>query len=159
MSRSERAAATNARRRARSLSIQALYQWQLTGDDPGEIIVQFVEGRDMDGADLDYFRDLMRALPARLEAVDAAIEPFLERSLALVDPVERAILRLACFELQERWEVPARVVIDEAVELAHRFGAEQGHRFINGIVDRLAHTLRASEMGSRRGRAGTTSEG
>lgn len=144
MSQSEQA--TGARRRARSLAVQALYQWQLTGDDPGEIVVQFIEGRDTERADLDYFRDLMRAIPARIDTIDGAIEPFLQRSLALVDPVERAVLRLACFELMERWEVPARVVIDEAIEQAKRFGAEQGHRFVNGIVDRLAHELRAREL-------------
>ena len=151
MSRSSRSTATAARRRARSLTVQALYQWQITGDDPGEIVVQFIEARDTGEADVDYFRDLMRAIPARIDAIDAAIEPLLERSLALVDPVERAVLRLACLELRERWEVPARVVIDEAVELAKRFGAEQGHRFVNGIVDRLAHELRPHEMGGRSG--------
>lgn len=151
MSRSSRATATAARRRARSLTVQALYQWQITGDDPGEIVVQFLEVRDTAEADVDYFRDLMRGVPTRIDAIDAAIEPLLERSLALVDPVERAVLRLACFELHERWEVPARVVIDEAIELAKRFGAEQGHRFVNGVVDRLAHELRAREMGGGSG--------
>lgn len=141
--------ATGARRRARSLTVQALYQWQITGDDPGEIVVQFIEGRDTERADVEYFRDLMRAIPDRIATIDGAIEPLLERNLALVDPVERAVLRLACFELLERWEVPARVVIDEAVELAKRFGAEQGHRFVNGVVDRLAHGLRAREMDRR----------
>lgn len=153
MSRSH--TATAARRRARSLAVQALYQWQITGDDPGEIVVQFIEGRDTEHADVDYFRDLMRGIPARIDAIDTAIEPLLERSLAMVDPVERAVLRLACFELRERWEVPARVVIDEAVELAKRFGAEQGHRFVNGVVDRLAHDLRARELGSRSDAPGT----
>ena len=126
--------------------LQALYQWQISGDDPGDILVQFVDGRDMGNADIEYFRDIMRALPRCVDELDGEIEPLLERSVALVDPVERAILRLACFELRERWEVPARVVIDEAVELAKRFGAEQGHRFVNGIVDRLAHRLRAREL-------------
>ena len=147
MARSQRAAATAARRRARALLVQALYQWQVAGADPGDILLEFVEGRDVANADVDYFRELLRAIPAEVEALDADIAPLLERSLALVDPVERAILRLACYELRERWEVPVRVVIDEAVELAKRFGAEQGHRFVNGIVDRLAHRIRAHELG------------
>ncbi len=141
---------TAARQRARRLLVQALYQWQVSGDDPGEIVVQFTDERGIGRADVAYFRDLMRAVPAGIEAIDAKIEPWLQRSLALVDPVERAILRLACYELSERWDVPARVVIDEAVELAKGFGAQQGHRFINGVVDRLAHELRPHEMGSSR---------
>jgi N utilization substance protein B len=128
--------------------IQALYQWELSRDDPGEILVQFTDLRDLGSADVDYFRELMRAIPAEVERLDAAIEPLLQRSLALVDPVERSILRLACYELHERWEVPARVVIDEAVELAKRFGAHEGHRFINGVVDRLAHRIRVHELGA-----------
>ena len=145
MARGSRSA-TAARHRARTFVVQALYQWQLTGDDPGDILVQFVDGRDMGSADIDYFRALMRGIPAEVERLDADIAPLLERSLALVDPVERGILRLACYELRERPEVPARVVIDEAIELAKRFGASQGHRFINGIVDRLARRLRVHEF-------------
>lgn len=135
-----------ARHRARCLLVQALYQWQVGGDDPGDILLQFVDGRDMGRADVDYFRELMRAIPAQVERLDAEIEPLLERSLALVDPVERGILRIACYELRERPEVPVRVVINEAVELARRYGASEGHRFINGVVDRLAHNIRAHEF-------------
>lgn len=139
--------ANAARHRARRLLVQALYQLQMTDDDPGEIIVQFLDGRDTSGADSEYFRDVMRALGSDLARIDGEIEPLLERSLAMVDPVERAILRLAAFELLERLEVPARVVIDEAVELAHEFGSEQGHRFVNGLIDRLAHRVRVHELG------------
>lgn len=141
-----RRSASAARHRARELLVQALYQWQLTGDDPGEILVQFVDGRDMGHADVDYFRELMRAIPGSVEAIDADIGPLLQRSIGLVDPVERAILRLAGYELRERMEIPARVVIDEAVELAKRFGASEGHRFVNGVVDRLAHRIRVHEF-------------
>lgn len=141
-----RRSASAARHRARELLVQALYQWQLTGGDPGEILLQFVDGRDMGHADVDYFRELMRAIPGSVEAIDAEIAPLLQRSIGLVDPVERAILRLAGYELRERMEVPARVVIDEAVELAKRFGASEGHRFVNGVVDRLAHRIRVHEF-------------
>jgi N utilization substance protein B len=138
--------ASAARHRARCLLVQALYQWQVGGDDPDYIRLQFVDGRDTGRADVDYFRELMRAIPRDIERLDAAIAPLLQRSLAMVDPVERAILRLACHELLERPEVPVRVVINEAVELARRYGASEGHRFINGIVDRLAHDIRAHEF-------------
>lgn len=146
MARARRPRASAGRHRARVLALQALYQWQLTGDDPGDILVQFVDGRDMGGADVDYFRALMQGIAAGVERLDADIAALLERSLALVDPVERAILRIACYELHERPEVPARVVINEAVELAKGYGAEQGHRFVNGMVDRLAHRIRVHEL-------------
>lgn len=145
MARANRSASA-ARHRARELLLQALYQWQLTAGDPGEILVQFVDTRDMGKADVEYFRELMRAIPAGIESLDRDIEPLLQRGLGLVDPVERGILRMACYELRERPEVPARVVIDEAVELAKRYGASEGHRFINGVVDRLAHNIRAAEF-------------
>jgi len=139
--------ASSGRRRARKFLVQALYQWQVSGDDPGDVLIQFVDGRNLGNADVEYFRELMRAIPADVAALDAEIAPLLERSVAMVDPVERGILRLACYELRDRLEVPGRVVIDEAVELAKAFGAEQGHRFINGVVDRLARRLRPREFG------------
>jgi len=145
MARAPRSASA-ARHRARELLLQALYQWQMTDTDPGEIIVQFVEDRDMAGADVDYFRELMRAITVDADAIDAEIAPLLQRSIGLIDPVERAILRIAGHELRDRLEVPARVVIDEAIELARRYGASEGHRFINGVIDRLAHRLRVHEF-------------
>lgn len=137
-----------ARHRARRLLVQALYQWQLTGDDADEVLRQFLEGRDMAGADGEFFREALLDLTADIDRIDAAIEPLLERSLAMVDPVERAILRLASYELFERLEVPVRVVINEAVGLAREFGAVDGHRFVNGLIDRLAHRVRAHEFGT-----------
>lgn len=139
--------ASSGRRRARRFLVQALYQWQVSGGDPDEVLLQFVDGRNLGNADVEYFRDLMRAIPADVDALDAQIAPLLERSVAMVDPVERGILRLACYELRDRLEVPGRVVIDESVELAKAFGAEQGHRFVNGVVDRLARRLRPREFG------------
>lgn len=139
--------ATSARRRARRFLVQALYQWQVSGEDPGDVLLQFVDGRNLGNADVDYFREVMRAIPADVDTLDAQIAPLLERSVAMIDPVERGILRLACYELRDRLEVPARVVIDEAIELAKAFGAEQGHRFVNGVVDRLARRLRPREFG------------
>ncbi|PSQ90944.1 MAG: transcription antitermination factor NusB [Proteobacteria bacterium SW_6_67_9] len=148
MARGTDQSVTAARQRARKLLVQALYQWQVADEDAREILVQFTDERGIGRADVAYFRDLMRAIPDDIAALDRLIEPWLQRSLALVDPVERAILRLACYELRERWEVPARVVIDEAVELAKLFGAYEGHRFVNGVVDRLARELRPREIGA-----------
>lgn len=139
--------ASSARRRARRFLVQALYQWQVSGEDPDDVLIQFVDGRNLGSADVEYFRELMRAIPADVAALDAQIAPLLERSVAMIDPVERGILRLACYELRDRLEVPGRVVIDESVELAKAFGAEQGHRFVNGVVDRLARRLRPREFG------------
>lgn len=139
--------ASSGRRRARRFLVQALYQWQVSGEDPDDVLIQFVDGRNLGNADVEYFRELMRAIPADVAALDDRIAPLLERSVAMIDPVERGILRLACYELRDRLEVPARVVIDESVELAKAFGAEQGHRFVNGVVDRLARRLRPREFG------------
>lgn len=139
--------ASSARRRARRFLVQALYQWQVSGEDPDDVLIQFVDGRNLGSADVEYFRELMRAIPADVARLDAQIAPLLERSVAMIDPVERGILRLACYELRDRLEVPARVVIDESIELAKAFGAEQGHRFVNGVVDRLARRLRPREFG------------
>lgn len=136
------------RHRSRRLLIQALYQWQLAGGEAREIMLQFIDGRDMNGADGDYFRQVLAGIGDDLARLDAAIEPLLERSLAMVDPVERAILRLAAYELFERREVPVRVVINEAVELAQVFGSAEGHRFVNGLVDRLARRVRRHELGA-----------
>jgi N utilization substance protein B len=147
MGQDDSSAATAARRRARAVLTQALYQWQVSGEDPSAIRVQFIDERGIGRADVDYFRELMQAIPTAVDRLDASIEPLLQRSVALVDPVERAILRLACYELEQRWEVPARVIIDEAIELAKRYGAQQGHRFVNGVVDRLARRLRPREFG------------
>lgn len=137
------------RSRSRRLLLQALYQWQLAHAEPGEIEHQFEDS--LARADREYFCEVLRGVIAQQEAVDACIEPALDRSLARLDQVERAILRLGTYELMHRPDVPYRVVIDEAVELARSFGATDGHRFVNGVLDRLARELRASEIDSADG--------
>ena len=137
---------TRGRSWARRLAMQAIYQWQMTGLDPAAITAQFQADQDMSKADLGYFQELMQQVPARVQDIDAAIDPFLDRPLPQVDPVELAILRLAGYELLQRLDVPYRVVINEAVELAKKFGAEQGHRFINGVLDKAARQLRPLEI-------------
>lgn len=137
---------TQGRQAARRLALQALYQWQLTGDDPKDIFVQFREERPLRGADQDYFRELLLGAVAQQAQLDEAIEPFLSRPMDQVDPVEAAILRLAAYELVNRFDVPYRVILNEAVNLAKAFGAEQGHRFVNGVLDKMVRRLREAEI-------------
>ena len=134
---------------ARRCAAQALYQWQVTGQEPAAIIQQFLADQDLPKADPDYFRELAQQVPAQAALIDAALEPFLDRPLAQVDPVERAILRIGGYELMQRPDIASRIVINEAVELAKLFGAEQGHRFINGVLDKLAHRVRKAEFPAR----------
>ncbi len=140
---------SNKRSWARRCAAQALYQWQVTGQEPAAIIQQFLADQDLPKADPDYFRELAQQVPAQAALIDAALEPFLDRPLAQVDPVERAILRIGGYELMQRPEIAYRIVINEAVELAKLFGAEQGHRFVNGVLDKLAQTVRKAEFSAR----------
>jgi N utilization substance protein B len=138
------------RSRSRSLAIQALYQWQLAGQDVAAIINHFMLEQDGKKFDGDYFSELVRGVPARIDVLDAALAPCVDRALESVDPVERAILRVGAYELIEHPEIPYRVVINEAVELAKVFGAEQGHRYVNGVLDKAARALRPLETAARR---------
>ena len=134
-----------ARRRARAAAVQALYQWHMTGQDAAEIEGQFLADRfaeDSRAVDLDFFRALLHGVAGLAGRLDQRIEPFLDRPLAQVDPVECAILRIGAFELIERLEIPTGVAINEAVELAKTFGGENGHRYVNGVLDRLARDVR-----------------
>lgn len=135
------------RRRARRRALQALYQWQLNDDSAASIIGQFLEEQNFDDVDLDYFESLVRDVIGQGEELDAKLGPHIERSDANLDQMERVILRIGAVELLKHPEIPYRVVIDEAVELAHRFGAEHGHSFVNGVLDRLAREVRTAEYG------------
>lgn len=140
---------SNARSLARERAMQALYQWQMTGESPDEIEKQFIEEQGMKGVDKKYFSELLREVPSRQDELDAHGAEVLDRPLAQVDPVEQAILRIGIYELQQRIDIPYRVVINEMVELAKQFGAEQGHKFINGTLDKLAKKLRSVEVNAR----------
>lgn len=136
-----------ARRAARRLTMQALYQWLMTGDDPRDVLSQFQADRPLRGADPVYFRDLLIGVPDQVPQLDLALIPFLGRSMELIDPVERAILYLATYELLFKPDVPYKVVINEAVDLEKTFGAEQGYRFINGVLDKVVRRVRPAELG------------
>lgn len=138
--------ANAARTKARRLAMQAVYQWQMTAQDAGDILAQFHADEDNRGADTAYFEALVRGVVQHHAALDGLLAPTLARPLHEVDPVERAVLRVAAFELQQRPDVPYRVVLNEAVALTKKFGAEQGHAFVNAALDKLARELRALEM-------------
>ncbi len=139
------------RRRARRRALQALYQWQLNDDVAAAIVRQFLEEQNFDGVDQAYFETLVGEVVSRKEELDAAIAPYLKRVEASLDQMERVILRLGANELLHHPEMPYRVVLDEAIELSHRFGAEQAHTFVNGVLDRLAEQCRQIERDVERG--------
>lgn len=139
------------RRRARRRALQALYQWQLNDDSAAAIIGQFLEEQNFEGVDQAYFETLVSEVVQRREELDAAVAPYLKRVQASMDQMERVILRLGANELLHHPETPYRVVIDEALELSHRFGAEHAHTFVNGVLDRLAGQCRAVERDAERG--------
>ena len=134
------------RHKARRAAIQALYQWQLTEQDPGDIENHFIREHGMEKVDVAYFHELVRDIPLHLHELDDHITPHLDRPLNEVDPVERAILRLGTYELEFHPEIPCKVILNEAVELAKTFGAEHGHKYVNAILDKVAARLRASEI-------------
>jgi N utilization substance protein B len=133
------------RHRARRAAVQAIYQWQLTRQDPIEIEQGFLLEQDMAEVDIEYFRELVRGVPARVQALDGHLAPHLDRGIEEVDPVERAILRIGAYEFEQHPEIPYKVVLNEAVELAKTFGAEQGHKYVNAVLDKLAARLRPHE--------------
>jgi len=133
------------RTRARRYALQALYQWDLSGANLSDIETQFREDEDFANVDADYFHELLHEIPARLERVDAHYREFLDRPVKELDPVERALLRMASYELENHLEVPFRVVINEAVNLTKKFGAEQAYKYVNGVLDKVARQLRPAE--------------
>ena len=136
------------RRKARTLIVQALYQWYLSKSDPLEIEAQFHE-QNGGKIDWEYFSEVFLEIPKQQEALDKHISPLLDRELNSLDPVERALLYLGTFELASRIDIPYRVVINECVELAKTFGATDGHKYINGVLDKLAKSLRSVELSSK----------
>ena len=140
---------SKARSRARRLAMQGLYEWQMSENAPMDILNGYKQRTDLGNIDMEYFQLLLLGVPGHLQEIDQALTPYLSRPLKEIDPIELAILRLAAFELQQRQDIPYRVVINEAIELAKTFGAEAGHKFVNGILDKLAMTIRATEVRSR----------
>jgi len=133
------------RRKARRLVLQALYQWLMAGLDPKAITKQFRE-ETPGKVDWDYFEEVFSEIPNSAQKLDESLAPLLDRDLAALDPIEKSLLYLGAFELTNRIDVPYRVVINECVELAKVFGATDSHKYINGVLDKLAPTLRPAEL-------------
>jgi N utilization substance protein B len=131
---------------ARRSAVQAIYQWQLTGYDLNEIERQFVEEHGISKGELSYFQDLLHNVPTQIDVIDAALQEYTNRSIDHIDPVERAILRISTYELIEHPEIPYRVVVNEGINLAKEFGATQSHKFVNGVLDRMARKFRTVEL-------------
>lgn len=134
----------SARRKARSLAVQALYQWQMTGDSIADIELQFATDHADTKADMEYFYTLLRGISASVARLDQQYLPVATREVEQLDPVDKAILRLATYELAECHDVPFKVVINEAIELAKVFASEDSHKFVNGVLDKIAPKLRGS---------------
>lgn len=140
----------SARKKARRLLVQALYQWQLAGGGAAAIEAQFRADNDMAKVDGDYFHDLLHGILQAAAALDAAYGPYLDRSIEALDPVSRALLRMGTYELLHRIDVPYRVAINEAVNLAKAYGPEEAHRYVNGVLDKVAAANRQLEIAAAR---------
>lgn len=139
------------RRRARSMALQALYQRHFSKSPITDIEAEFMVDNDMRNVDTAYFRDLIRGVSREQGELDQILEPYLDRPLGEVDAIELAIVRLGTFELKNRIDVPYRVVINEGIELAKRFGGTEGHKFVNSLLDKVSRRLRLAETRSRPG--------
>jgi N utilization substance protein B len=137
---------SQARTNARKAVVQALYQWQMTGQNLGEIEQQFLEEERLKDAQKSYFTELFHGVPKNLEQIDEALSEFVDRPVDSIDPVERAILRMGVYELAHRLDMPYRVILNEGINLAKCFGADGSHRYINGILDKVAQQKRAVEI-------------
>ena len=137
-----------ARSRARRLALQGLYQWQLSGSDPNDIVKELLASQNTKDTDLEYFENLLRRSIAMSAVLEDTYGGNLDRPLDQLDPIERAVLLLGTYELREQLDVPYRVVLNEAVELAKTFGAEDSHKYINAVLDKSAAQLRSMERGT-----------
>ena len=136
------------RRKARHYGMQALYQWYMADASLSDIEAEFRAEYDFAKVDLEYFQALLHGVPAIVDELDALLTPLLDRKLEELDPIEHSLLRMGAFELRERIDVPYKVVINEAVALAKKFGASESHKYINGVLDRAARQLREAEVGA-----------
>ena len=141
---------SHARKQARKALVQALYQWQMAKQNISDIETQFREEHQKSKMDFDYFSELLHQIPAHLDELDKYIEPCVDRSMEEINPIELAILRLSTYELKNRIDIPFRVVINEGVDLTKKFGADQGHKFVNSVLDKLAQQLRQAEVSAAR---------
>lgn len=139
----------SARSRARQLAVQGLYEWHLSGNKITDIATQCLDAKRGKNIDEPYFEELIFKVSSMVDDLNEVLSPFLSRSIEEIDPVERAILQLGVYELTQKIEIPYKVVINEGIELAKTFGAEQSHKFVNGILDKVAAAKREVEFSSK----------
>jgi N utilization substance protein B len=150
-----RGSGRSARRRARELAVQGLYQWLVGGQDAASIEGHLAEsrGRELDeitaSTDMPHYRELLNGAIDGAEALRAEFAPYLDRGVEALSPIEHGILLLGTYELKHRAEIPYRVIINEAVELAKSFGGTEGFKYVNGVLDKVAAQLRATEVAAR----------
>ncbi|OCG42920.1 transcription antitermination factor NusB [Gilliamella sp. Bif1-4] len=136
-------ALVNPRRRARECAVQAIYSWQVSRNDLADVETSFIAEQDMKGVDSKYFRELLNGVAKNTAELDNKMTPYLtERSVDELGQIELAILRIALYELMKRQDVPYKVVINEAIDLTKTFGAADSHKFVNGVLDKIAPTIR-----------------
>ncbi len=136
---------TGARSRARELIVQSLYQMQITGHSEAELLTQFRDRPDYESVDQEYFDEVLSAICRNTDTLEESIDKLADRPLSQLDPVERGILLLGFYELKEKPDVPYKVVINESVNIAKRFGAVDGHKYINALLDRAVKELRPDQ--------------
>lgn len=141
----------SARSRARQLAVQGLYEWHLSGNSIDDIARQCLDAKRGKNLDESYFEEIIFKVASKAESLNDILVPFLSRDITEIDPVERAILQLGTYELTEKTEIPYKVILNEAIELAKTFGAEQSHKFVNGILDKVAEKFRTVEFKSQTG--------
>lgn len=139
----------SSRHLARRAAIQALYQWEMTKQSRLEIEKHFLADDRLKKVDDEYFKELVQEIPRLVEDIDNSLSPYVDRDIAQIDPIEKAILRVAAYELIHHAEIPYRVVLNEAIELARTFGSENGYRFVNGILDKMGAKVRAVEAAEK----------
>lgn len=139
-----------ARRHAREYALQAMYQWQIAASSLADIEAEFLVHHIKQKTDLEYFKELIHAIPSQFDELDNHMAPFLNRPIQELDPIELAILRLGIYELANRLDIPYRVSINESLELAKKFGSIEGYKFVNGILDQVARKLRSTEKNAEK---------
>jgi N utilization substance protein B len=141
---------SSARRRSRELALQGLYQWQLSGGTASQVLKNLSELDGFNKADREFLQAALKGAIGKAETLREALEPLADRKWAEVSPIERSILLIGAWELMHCPEIPYRATINEAIELGKRFGGTEGHKYINGILDRLAKNVRPDEVAAKR---------
>lgn len=141
---------SQAKTNARKCAVQALYQWQMTGQSLITIEQHFLEEQRFEGAQRSYFDEIFHGVPKQLDVIDLALGDFVDRAVDKIDPVERAILRIGVYELLNRLDIPYRVILNECINLAKCYGAEGSHKYVNGILDKVAQKQRPVEIATKK---------